>query len=97
MAPRTISPVSGFIVNVMGSISATPIAAESPGMQPMIIPMATPPAIISRLIGLKALRKPAPIKDNVSSITLFSSHYDLRAFIKVPVGSFTPRNFWKAK
>ena len=48
-------------LKVIGNISATPMAAESPGMQPMMMPIATPPAIIRRLIGVKALRKPAPI------------------------------------
>ena len=61
-------PVSGFMVKVMGSMSATPIAADRPGIQPMTMPMATPPAIISRLMGVRALRKPAPISDKVSSI-----------------------------
>ena len=49
MAPSTIRPVSGFIVKVIGSISATPMAAERPGIQPIIIPMATPAAIIRKL------------------------------------------------
>ena len=96
MAPRTIRPVSGFMVKVIGSISATPIAADRPGMQPMMMPMATPPAIIRRLIGVRALRKPAPIRDKVSSMFL-ALLYLRSALMTVPTGSFTPRNFWNAK
>ena len=95
MAPRTIRPVSAFIVKVSGSISATPIAADRPGMQPMMMPRATPAAIIRRLIGVRALIKPAPIKPKVSSI-LNSLPY-LSILMTVPIGSFTPRNLPKAK
>ncbi len=95
MAPRTIRPVSAFIVKVSGSISATPIAADRPGIQPMMMPMDTPAAIISRLIGVRALRKPAPIMPKVSSIFQFPPY---RSSLKIsPLGSFTPRNLAKAK
>ena len=36
----------------------------------MTIPIATPAAIIKRFMGERALIKPAPIKDKVSSILL---------------------------
>ena len=84
------------MVKVMGSISATPMAAERPGMQPMMMPMATPAAIIRRLMGVRALRKPAPISDKVSSM-FHALLYFCRALITVPTGSLTPRNFWNAK
>lgn len=69
MAPNTISPVSGAMVNVMGSSSATPMAADRPGRQPMMMPMAVPPAINSKLLRDIAFTKPCPIKAKVSSIT----------------------------
>ena len=43
---------------VSGSISATPIAADRPGRQPMMMPSATPPAIAKRFIHVRALIKP---------------------------------------
>ena len=56
------------MVKVSGSTSATPMAAERPGRQPMTMPIVTPKAIIRRLIGVSAPTKPAPIICRVSSI-----------------------------
>ena len=70
MAPSTMRPVSAFMVKVIGSISATPIAADKPGRQPIMIPIAVPAIIIRRLIGMKAFKKPAPMILIVSSISI---------------------------
>ena len=91
MAPNTISPVSGAMVNVMGSSSATPMAADRPGRQPMMMPMAVPPAINSKLLRDIAFTKPCPIKAKVSSITHAPLYLNSR-----PTGSFTPRNMVNA-
>ena len=50
---------------VRGRRSATPIAAESPGMQPTMTPMVTPITIMRRFIGSRALPKPWAISANV--------------------------------
>ena len=42
----------------IGSISATPIAAERPGRQPMTMPRDTPPTMAKRFIQVRALTKP---------------------------------------
>jgi hypothetical protein len=46
------------MVNVSGSMSATPIAAERPGRQPMMMPSVTPPTMARRLMRVRALIKP---------------------------------------
>ena len=50
--------ISASMVNVNGNVSATPIAADKPGIQPITIPIAVPPAIIKMLMGVKACKKP---------------------------------------
>ena len=52
--------------NVTGSKSATPIAADNPGKQPIVIPKAVDTSIAMRLRGVRACRNPAAIKPNVS-------------------------------
>ena len=44
--------------NFSGSISATPMAADRPGRQPMMMPRATPPAMARMLTKERALMKP---------------------------------------
>ena len=52
-------------MKVIGSIRATAMDAERPGMEPNTMPIATP-AIISRSdIGWHTLRKAEPINDSV--------------------------------
>ena len=79
------------MVKVMGSSSATPMAADRPGRQPMMMPMAVPPAINSKLLRDIAFTKPCPIKAKVSSITHAPLYLNSR-----PTGSFTPRNMVNA-
>ena len=54
---------------VTGSKSATPMAADSPGRHPIVIPNAVEATMARRFIGEKALMKPAPIKDKVSNMS----------------------------
>ena len=50
--------LEGGRVAVSGSISATPMAADRPGRQPMMMPRATPPAMARMLAKERALIKP---------------------------------------
>lgn len=68
MPPNTIRPVAGSIPKVTGKSKATPIAAERPGKQPIVIPSAVEAIMARRFSGEKALMKPAPIKDKVSNM-----------------------------
>ena len=71
MPPSMISPVSGAIPKVSGRRSATPMAAERPGIQPTTIPMVTPIIIMIRLDGMRALAKPADMSPNVFASMVF--------------------------
>ena len=61
MPPSMISPAEGSIPKVRGSSRATPMAAESPGMHPMTIPMVTLAIIMTIFIGERALMNPMAI------------------------------------
>ena len=50
IAPSMIRPLVGFMANVAGTMSATPMVAESPGSAPMMMPPARP-AIIKRIFN----------------------------------------------
>ena len=45
IAPSMIRPLVGFMANVAGTMSATPMVAESPGSAPMRIPPVRPASI----------------------------------------------------
>ena len=87
MPPKTIKPVAGSMPKVTGSKSATPIAAESPGKQPIVIPNAVEAIIASKFMGEQALMKPAPIMDSVSNMA--RSFYSK----KMPAGRGTFRKY----
>ena len=55
-------PMEGVMLKVRGRNNATAMAAESPGMEPNIIPTATPAAMSSKDVGRQMLTK-APPKD----------------------------------
>ena len=97
MAPNMIRPVSGFMPKVRGSSSATPMAAERPGIQPMTIPIVTPRIIMPMFIGENTCKKPAAIKPNVfASIRNSLPSYKNSPSIS-PLGSGTFRNQLKVK
>ena len=61
MPPSMIRPAEGSIPKVRGSSRATPMAADSPGMQPMTIPMVTLAIMITIFMGESALTNPMAI------------------------------------
>lgn len=63
-----VMPVDASMENVIGRRSATPIAADSPGRQPITIPIVTPTIMAKIFIDITAFRKPPPISDSVSNI-----------------------------
>ena len=56
-----IKPAEGSIPKVRGSSSATPMAADRPGMQPMMIPMVTLAIMMTIFRGVSAFRNPMAI------------------------------------
>ena len=65
---KTIKPVAWSIPKVTGSRRATPIAADKPGRQPIVIPSAVAPIIRTNVRGFIAWMKPMPIKESVSNM-----------------------------
>lgn len=61
-ATSRFMPMEGVMLKVRGRNNATAMAAESPGMEPNIIPTATPAAMSSKDVGRQMLTK-APPKD----------------------------------
>ena len=71
------------MLKVNGSISATAMEADSPGMEPKIIPIATP-AIIRRMdAGFKILANALPKSPN-ACIFLRPPY---KVMVKIPAGS----------
>lgn len=60
---KTIRPVEGLIPKVIGIKRATPIAAESPGKAPMVIPIPTLIQAATKFIGLVAVKNPNNTSD----------------------------------
>ena len=63
-------PVAGSMPKVTGSSRATPMAAERPGRQPMVMPTMVDASMASRLMGEMACMKPAAMRARVSVMTI---------------------------